>query len=54
MDCYSCSTPCPPAVPLLTCSHCLCSACYVEQKQLKINTCLVCARKLKRGNKRIR
>ncbi len=38
--------------PLLICRHSLCSKCYCNLKSNKINSCLLCDKKLVRGRRK--
>lgn len=51
MKCFKCLSI-VANVPLLTCGHFCCPECYCDLKTYKINTCLICDKPLKRGNKK--
>ena len=38
-------------IPLLRCKHFICSKCYCELKNRRINNCQICQKKLIRGCK---
>ena len=39
-------------IPLLRCGHFICSECYCQMKNKKLNNCLICDKKLIRGSKK--
>lgn len=51
LDCYICLEKIH-GVPLLRCGHFVCPRCYCRCKDVGINNCSVCDRKLTRGTKK--
>lgn len=52
MKCYLCLADEDKNVPLLRCGDYVCPPCYCRIKSEKINTCLMCDKKLIRGSKK--